>query len=156
MPQYASSTEVPIDRSRAEIERILARYGARRFMYGWDEDRAIIQFELHERRIRFVLPMPSLDAFRKTPTGRQRKGTVLNEAWEQALRQRWRALALCIKAKLESVESEIEEFEDAFMAQIVLPDNTTVGQRMKPGIAHAYETGTMPPLLPSGSPSGEK
>jgi hypothetical protein len=34
----------------------------------------------------------------------------------QARRQKWRALSLCIKAKLERVESKIETFEEAFLA----------------------------------------
>jgi hypothetical protein len=34
MARYASNTDVPSDRSRAEIERTLVRYGADEFMYG--------------------------------------------------------------------------------------------------------------------------
>ena len=47
MPTYAKDTEVPIDRSKSEIERILQRYGATAFMYGWNEGKAIIGFSLH-------------------------------------------------------------------------------------------------------------
>jgi len=32
--KYAEGTEVPIDRSKAEIERVLAKYGADEFVYG--------------------------------------------------------------------------------------------------------------------------
>jgi hypothetical protein len=35
MARYAAETTVASDRSRAEIERILERYGASSFMYGW-------------------------------------------------------------------------------------------------------------------------
>ena len=31
MPRYATGTEVTVERSRAEIERVLDRYGARGF-----------------------------------------------------------------------------------------------------------------------------
>ena len=68
-------------------------------------------------------------------------------AWEQALRTRWRALLLCIKAKLESVESGIETFDTAFMAQIVLPDGRTVEERVLPEIEKAYLTGVAPTTL---------
>jgi hypothetical protein len=67
---------------------------------------------------------------------------------EQAVRQRWRALALVIKAKLEAFESGIETFEQAFLANILLPDGQTVGQWMVPQVEQAYLTGTMPGLLP--------
>lgn len=38
MSRYAENTSVSSDRSRAEIEQILARYGAEQFMYGWDRE----------------------------------------------------------------------------------------------------------------------
>ena len=45
----------------------------------------------------------------------------------EEVRRRWRALLLVIKAKLESVESGIETFEEAFASQIVLANGQTVG-----------------------------
>jgi hypothetical protein len=134
----------------AEIESTLRRYGAQKFMYGRDEARVLIAFEMRDRRLRFVLPIPTEGEFKQTPTGRTRRSkAIVMGQYEQAVRARYRALLLCIKAKLESVESRIEEFEDAFMAQIVLPDGSTVGERMKPQIEAAYRTGNMPPLLPA-------
>jgi hypothetical protein len=152
MPTYASKTEVSSDKSRAEIERTLARYGASSFMYGWDQLRALIAFEMHGRRLKFILPMPNRDDFKRTPTKRQlRSATAAEAAYEQAVRQRWRALALVIKAKLEAVEAGIAEFEEEFLAHIVLPDGRTVGDFMVPQIAAVYESGRMPPLLLVGS-----
>lgn len=149
MTRYASKTTVTSDRSMAEIESTLIRYGADKFMYGRDPERVMVGFEMRNRRLRFMLPIPDQAEFTHTPTGRTRRdlGTV-RQQYEQAVRARYRALLLSIKAKLESVESGIEEFEDAFLAQIVLPDGSTVGERMKPQIENAYLTGKMPPLLP--------
>jgi hypothetical protein len=76
-------------------------------------------------------------------------------AWEQACRSRWRALFLCIKAKLESIESGIETFEDAFLAHIQMPDGKTVAEHVKPNIAIAYQTNPMQPLLPAPSRSDQ-
>lgn len=150
MSRFAADTSVPADRSRAEIERLLARYGAGRFLYGWEEDRALIGFTMHSRQVRFVLPLPDRTApeFRRTPTGKPRSTAAAEAAYEQAVRQRWRALALVIKAKLEAVESGITEFEDEFLAHIVLPDGRTAGHWMRPQIAAAYDGGNMPKLLP--------
>jgi len=150
MTRYAAETTVASDRSRAEIERILERWGATSFMYGWQRDRAIIAFELQDRRIRFELPMPGRDdrAFTRTPTGLMRGEKARQEAYEQAVRQRWRALALVIKAKLEAVESHISTLEDEFMAHIVLPSGETISEVMTPQIAESYRTGQMPALLP--------
>ena len=152
MSRYAQQTGVSAEKSRGEIERILSRYGADQFMYGWEVGQAIVAFRAHGRQIRFLLPMPDRNAeeFTRTPTKRQRRSPdQIDAAFDQAVRQRWRALALVIKAKLEAVETGITEFEDEFMAQIVLPDGQTVGDFMRPQIATAYERGDMPKLLPA-------
>lgn len=150
MTRYAEGTSVASDRSRAEIERILERYGATSFMYGWQQGSAVVAFEANGRRIRFILPLPARDddAFMYTAAGRVRAETSRREAYEQAVRQRWRALALVIKAKLEAVESGISEFDSEFLANIVLPDNSTAGEFMLPQIDEVYRTGRMPALLP--------
>ena len=145
MTRYAENTSVSVENSRAEIERILRRYGADSFAYGWDQARAQIEFVHEARRVRFVLPLPdrSNREFTHTEARKQRRTSEQAEAaWEQACRQRWRALALAIKAKLEAVAAEITTFEDEFLAHIVLPDNTTVGQTIAPQIADAYDRGT--------------
>ena len=147
--RYAESTSVPADRSRAEIERTLQRYGAEGFMYGWEATQAVIQFKAEDRYIRFIIEMPDREDFAFTPARRNRRSDdAIQSAYEQASRQRWRALALVIKAKLEAVAAGITEFESEFLAHIVLPDGTTVGAWIQPQVARAYELGTMPKMLP--------
>ncbi len=150
---YAESTTVSAHNSRAEIEKILQRYGADSFMYGWETDRAMVQFRANERIIRFIVDMPDRDdpEFTNTPTGRMRSIAQTEKAWEQGTRQRWRALALVIKAKLEAVDAGITEFESEFLAHILLPDGTSVGDWVLPAVAEAYESGDMPKALPMPS-----
>jgi hypothetical protein len=153
MGRYAADTEVPVDRSRDEVERTLKRYGASEFLYGWNADKAMIQFAMRDRRVRFVLPLPPKDSqeFTSYLRGGMRYQRAEGEAakrWEQACRQRWRALALVVKAKLEAVESEIASFEEEFLAHIMLPDGSTVGEWAVPQVAQAYELGRMPAMLP--------
>lgn len=152
MGTYAKQTSVDANQSRAEIERTLERYGATSFAYSKTEAEAVIIFDMENRRVRFNLPLPARSAFTKTETGRQRQSqNSIDEAYQQAVRQRWRALALVIKAKLESIESGIETFDEAFMPHIMLPGGReTVSSWMVPQIQIAYETGKMPPLLISG------
>lgn len=151
MTRYANQTQVDPSRSRLDIERTLKRYGATQIAYGWEKERAVVQFAMRQRRIKFILPLPSErdDAIRLTATGRKRMQNRLNTVYERAVRQSWRALLLSITAKLESVESGIEEFEEAFLAQIMLPDGSTVSEKVRPGIWTAYQDGQMPnfPLL---------
>lgn len=151
MTRYAEGTEVSSDRSRAEIERTLARYGADQFFYGWQEGAATIGFRMHDRRVQFILPLPdrNSDEFRLTPSRKwSRSDAERDRAYEQAVKQKWRALALVVKAKLEAVESGITTFEEEFLAHIVLPNGERVGTWMIPQVAKAYQLGAMPPLLP--------
>ena len=154
MTRYAENTSVSSDTSRAEIERTLRRYGADQFVYGWDSDTAVIGFRAEGRNVRFRLPLPDRRdrAFTHTPArGTARSPRQAEAAWEQASRQRWRALALVIKAKLEAVEAGITVFEDEFLAHILLPNGDTVGEYTRPQIARAYANGQMPALLPGAS-----
>lgn len=156
MTRYAANTEVSSNRSREEIERTLERYGAAQFIYGWEAERAVVGFTMQGRQIKFFLPLPRRDdpVFTEyVSRGKRwlRAEDVARKLYEQAVRQKWRALALVIKAKLEAVESGISVFEDEFMANIVLPNGQLVGDWMRPQIAVAYEKGGMPPLLPGPS-----
>lgn len=136
---YASSTSVPIDRSQAEIKKILAKYKASGFVYGEGDRAAVIMFEMGGRRIKFILPMPNHPG--------QYSAQKEIKAYEQLCRSRWRCLVLAIKAKLECVESGITTLEQEFMAHIVLPNGQTVSQVMIPQIAQSYTSNAMPPLL---------
>lgn len=148
MGKYAANTSVSSELSRLEIEKTLIRYGADNFAYATAAGKALIGFTMYNRQIKFMLPLPNKEEFKLTPTGRQRTENSQYEAWEQACRQRWRALNLVIKAKLEAVECGISVFEDEFMANIVLPGGQTVGDFMKPQIEQAYISGKVPNLLP--------
>lgn len=148
---YAKDTSVAVSKSEGEIKAIIRRYGATSFASFEGDGVAMIAFEMKERRIVFRLPLPDRQSreFTTTPSGKwARTKDQAEQAWEQACRSKWRALLLCIKAKLESVESGIETFDDAFLAHIQLPDGHTVSEHARPRIAAIYASNTMQPLLP--------
>lgn len=153
--KYAAETSVSSEKSQAEIRSTLNRYGATKFAYFEEDCRAAILFEVQNRRLRFILPLPDRTSeefvyTRHQPTHNRRLLSVeqQHERWEQACRQRWRALALAVKAKLEAVETGIATFEEEFLAHIVMPDGKTIGECIVPQIPAMYETG-LPPLLPA-------
>lgn len=151
MPKYAADTSVSSEQTRMEIERTLKKYGASQFAYATSDDRAMIGFKMAGKQIKFLLPLPDPNSrdFTHTPArGERRSPENAGKEWEQACRQRWRALALVIKAKLEACECGISVFEDEFMANIVLPGGGTVGDFMRPQIERAYLSGRVPSLLP--------
>jgi hypothetical protein len=117
MKRFATNTRVPIERSRAEIERVITRYGATRLMTAYIEDRAVIAFELNNRRVRFVMPTPDRTKFKRP------------DSYDKEHRRLWRAFALVIKAQLEAVASGVFSFEDMFLAHIIDPKtNMTFGE----------------------------
>lgn len=150
MARFAEGTTVSVEKSRAEIEKLITRYGATSTAFMQAPGRAIICFEAKGRRIMFELKLPDQAEKRFQRDGR---GSLVGpakrmEKWEQACRQSWRALALVIKAKLEAVETGITSFEDEFLAHIVMPDGQTVATHIKPTIEQAYSEGRMLALMP--------
>jgi hypothetical protein len=155
MSRYAEGTSVPADRSRAEIERVLQRYGATGFGYSWERRHApivpaplhgqkteerefvAIMFHFKDRRIRLDVPMP---------TARETRNP------DAATRQRWRAMLLVIKAKLEAVASGISTLEQEFLANIVTESGATIGQIVVPRLEEAVAAGR---LLPAHGGEGE-
>lgn len=139
MAPYAAETKVPVAQSQAEIEKTLSRYGATSFAFATQPGSVTVMFEARDRRVRFDVPMPAQQAGENEASRRTR---------EQIVRRLWRALLLCIKSKLESVESGIETFEEAFLSHVILPDGSTVGHHAVPRIKQAYSENKMLPMLP--------
>lgn len=139
MSKYAATTTVSSEASRNEIEKTLKRYGAEQFAYATSSEKAVIAFIKDGKQVRFDLPLPNRADYRLTPTGKLRVPASQEEAWSQASRQKWRALNIVVKAKLEAVESGIAVFEEEFMAYIVMPNGLTVSEMVLPEIQKAYE-----------------
>ena len=93
--------------------------------------------------------------FTHTPgRDQQRTSAAATKEYEQAVRQSWRALALVIKAKLEAVQAGIVEFDQEFLAHLVLPGGQTVFEHVAPGVAQAISSGHVPDLLPRAISGG--
>ncbi|WP_258058633.1 hypothetical protein [Rathayibacter rathayi] len=113
-------------------------------------NRAVIAFAAPGRQVRFelLLPDPGAREFTHTPVRIEaRTPTARDAAYEQVIRQWWRALALISNAKLEAFSSDVVEFESEFLAHIVLPGGQAVFDDVAPGIAAAYADGRVTPLL---------
>ncbi len=137
MTRYAANTSVSAERSRMDIEKLLAKHKCEGFGYMQEGDQAVVMFRLPDRinertlSIRMVLPLPDRDAteFQWTPARRKRRtAEQAYEAWLQACAARWRALLLVIKAKLEAVETGISTIEREFLADVMLGTGQTVGE----------------------------
>lgn len=139
---YAQNTAVPVERTRSEIQNLIERHGAQGFMFGSMPGQALIAFEMRERRLRFLLPLP-------TPHKNGRDELAV----KAEIRRRWRALLLVLKSKLEAVASSIVAFDEEFLAHIIVEGNTTVGDRILPKLGAVIGGGRPLPGLLGAGPS---
>jgi hypothetical protein len=132
---YAQRTQVPIDKTRLDIERLVRKYGATGFSSSWLEGRspttgglsARVEFICHDRHIRLTVHVP--------PN-------------EQRARGKWRVLLLMVKAKLVAVDAGVVTFEEAFFADIVMPEtNKTVYETARESVRVSYRDRKDQPLL---------
>lgn len=144
---YAANTTVSAEKSIAEIQSTLRRYEAQGFMYGYEGDLAQVSFKLRNLLISMKIRLPPKADYAVSTAGRMRNAKAAAGAWEQACRQRWRALALVVKAKLEAVESGVSTFEEEFLAFIALPGGGNIGQRLIPQLQELVAGASMPLLL---------
>jgi hypothetical protein len=140
LPGFAADTEVPVDRSKLQIEALLVKYGAEGYHTGWqaatsdDPGWDAIEFLWKGKTIRFRLPRPAAAGF-TDKWGMPLSGHRLQAAIDQKNRQRWRVLFLVVKAKLEAVETGLAIFEEEFMSFIVTASGRTIGEILLPRIA---------------------
>jgi len=157
--RYAANTTVAVENSQVELVRLLKRHGATQHAFVNDSasGRAAVIFAMGGRQMRLELTVPGEDEFltkeHPKPRGWYSFSQTRRQDWaraqhQQAERQRWRALILVTKGKLELVAEGLSTIEREFLADILLPDGRRVGDALAPGLAEAYETGNMPPLLP--------
>ena len=125
---YAERTKVSVSQSKGDIEKLIKRYGADGFGIMELSGNVQVAFRMQDRNILFRMTSPEQ---------------------AQAERSLWRALLLTIKGKLESAERGIETFEEAFLANIVMPDGRTVSDHTLAAIEDHYAgRGNNVPLLP--------
>ncbi|WP_345820183.1 hypothetical protein ABC766_29705 [Methylobacterium fujisawaense] len=122
---YAKDTKVSAVQSRGQIEAILRKAGASRIATMDEPLEAIGMFMLAGRLIRLRIEIPG-------------------DASEQKRWAIWRAIHLVVKAKIEAVAQGITTVEQEWLAHVVLPDGSTVGDWVEPQLQVAYDKGQMP------------
>jgi hypothetical protein len=144
---FAEGTDVPVERSRAELETLLHKHGATSIGMLRDNDGVLVVFEMKGRRVKQTIVNPDpKDHLVTEGIERRRSPEQVQAAVDNELKRRWRALLLIVKAKLELIASGGSTFEVEFLAHTMLPNGQTVGEVMIPRIAKSYADGTMPPL----------
>ena len=137
---YAEGTTVTVQNSQMEIARTLTRYGVESYSFGATPGWALVEFEHKHMPIRLRIPLPAKplkEMGLNTKTGRQ---VNVWKAWEQDIKEAWRALLLFIKAALESAGRRSVAEWQACMAFLVTGDGETLGDKALPAyVQHITE-----------------
>lgn len=137
MAKYAKNTTVPVARSKQKIEELLESYGIEESFSGRSPRGDGIGFKYQGKVYKMNVPVPK----REDKTEKQ---------YQQELRQRWRILYMSMKMKFEEIDAGVISFEDQFLAQMSLPDGSTVADFMKlPANLKRLQQTEMPKLLTS-------
>lgn len=130
--RYAEGTDVTVSKSREELERLLERHGAAQIQVTRDANtkRAVVIFKLQDRCIRLEVKVSAADVPLASQSIWKNEAAKFPQGWPG-----W------------STESTIER---EFLADIMLPDGSTVHESLAQKLAQSYTDGSMPPLLLSG------
>lgn len=148
------TTTVPVERSQAQLRKLLQAYGADSFKFGEGhingQRMATVAFAIRGHRVRMRVPLRTADyAMVRAAASRSRRPADETRVTlaEREAKRIWRVLSWNVKARMEAVQEGIETFEKAFLAHLL--DERT-GQTIFEQLA---ETGQVQLELPVGEVS---
>lgn len=159
MSAYATTT-VPVERSQAEVRKLLTDYGASRFAFGEETDSAgvrwaAVQFAHGGHAVRMRVPHKPLDDKALAAKARRARTQTYAQfeaaAIEQEAKRIWRVIAWNLKARMVAVEEGVETFEEAFLAHLV---NAQTGRTVYEELADSGRVELGTPLLALGRGDG--
>lgn len=144
--RFAEGTTVTPEASRAEAEKLLAKYGAKEIGLMTSEVAgvSVIIFVAEGRKVKLEVKHPTEaqwedEANRRNLWPYHQRYKSVRQGWFVAeLARRWRVLVLRLKAKLEMCADDPAAFDREFLPEIMLPDNRTVGETVIPMIDRSY------------------
>jgi hypothetical protein len=138
----SASTGVPVARSRAELERLLVRYGCSRFQVFTDFEAgaAAVTFSVPDSLAKGALTIPvrlEVDSRRVYDAiyGKPRTGTYDDRWLAQADRIAWRQLILWVDAALSAASAGVQTIAEAFFAHTLVQGRDGTTRRMADEVA---------------------
>jgi hypothetical protein len=151
---YATETSVPVEKSKMQIDALLAANGAQsRGIVVDDAGTAMIGFVMKGLKYRLTVPLPKIEKTPRDPRGgsrgwdEQHRADWLRKTWEQACRSQWRGMLLLLKAKFLAVEMGVTDVQKEFLSDLILPSGGTVLSELGKQISEALGSGKMPTLM---------
>ncbi|MCA4133382.1 hypothetical protein [Arthrobacter sp. M4] len=137
---YVRGASITASASQAEIQDMLSDFGAVGLRCIREDGRATIAFRSGGQQFRMILVLPRSadEELQKRSTGHALKTP------QETARQRWRALSVLIRAKLDAVASGIVSFDQEFMAYRLPPHEFEDGRTSPDTQAPAHQPNSSP------------
>ena len=129
---YAKYTKVSVEKTQWAIIELLKKHGAKGFMMDFESNR--IGFQVGNRNVIIKMDSPDKDNYNT------------DNQYEQAIKTKWRAFLLIIKAKFVGIDSGVTTFDNEFMPHFILQNGKTLGEVILPQL----DLPDMFPKLPEG------
>jgi hypothetical protein len=131
------TTEIPVERTMAEIQKLLADNGARGIGLEYDGSGTLkdifFKIRLQNKELPFRLPAKAERVYQALWGGRQEwEYTRYGDGWKaQAERIAWRICKTWLEAQITLINLEQAKLEEVFLPYLVLPSNKTLFETME-------------------------
>jgi hypothetical protein len=129
------TTEVPVERTIAEIQKLLADNGARGIALEYDETGRIkdifFRITLHQKELPFRLPAKPDRVYAALFAGMQYEKRLRQERMKKAEAIAWRICKTWLEAQITLINLEQAKLEEVFLPYLVLPSNNTLFETME-------------------------
>ena len=129
------TTEIPVERTIAEIQAILAQNGARGIALEYDGNGRIqdifFKIRLQDKELPFRLPAKPEKVYAAIFAGMQYEDRLRQERMRKAEAIAWRICKTWLEAQITLINLEQAKLEEVFLPYLVLPSNTTLFETME-------------------------
>ncbi len=157
--KFAEGTEVPVAKSKFEIEELLRKWGCKQIVWGtdYDEARVMLQFvwrhDGNDYVAKFPVQMPDDETLKKRAV-HQTSYRFIPAKFERLKegrgRTEMRQLFLWLKACLNAVDAGIIDATAVFLPFLVGSDGRTVAEALVPQLPALHGSGAATLLLGTG------
>ena len=129
------TTEITVERTIGEIQKLLADNGARGIALEYDEAGLIkdifFKIRLHERELPFRLPAKPDRVYAAVFAGMQYQERLRQERMKKAEAIAWRICKSWLEAQLTLINLEQAKIEEVFLPYLILPGDKTLFETME-------------------------
>jgi hypothetical protein len=131
------TTDIPVDRTISEIQKILAQNGARGIALEYDDNGNIkdifFKIILNNKELPFRLPAKAEKVYTALHEGTpDHYHTRYGKQWrEEAERIAWRICKTWLEAQITLINLEQAKMEEVFLPYLVMPSNKTLFETME-------------------------